>query len=111
MRFDFLRRTARPLLASFIFAAMLGPAAPGASAQDAPQPDKQTQEPSAQTQTSTPAQQPPAAEPLYTEFKGVKIGTSRDEARKEARQPAGEGQGSGLLRAVRQAASATLLRR
>jgi hypothetical protein len=90
MRFDFLRRTARPLLASFIFAAMLGPAAPGASAQDAPQSTTQSQE-QTQPQTSTPAQQPappaPAAEPLYTEFKGVKIGTSREEARKKLGSP------------------------
>lgn len=87
MRFDFLRRTARPLLASFIFAAMLGPAAPGASAQVAPQSDTQSQQQT--TQTPTPAQTPaaPAAEPLYTEFKGVKIGTSRDEARKKLGTP------------------------
>jgi hypothetical protein len=71
MRFDFLRRTARPLRASFIFAATLGPAAHGASAQVAPQP----------------APAAPAAEPLYTEFKGVKIGTSRDEARKKLGSP------------------------
>src|SRR5215213_8420806 len=88
MRFDFLRRTARPLLAWFIFAATLGPAAPGASAQDAPQPNTQTQE---QTQTSTPTPQPappaPAAEPLYTEFRGVKMGTSREGARKKLGGP------------------------
>ena len=94
MRFDFLRRTARPLLASFIFAATLGPAAPGASAQDAPQPNTQPQEQTTQTQTSTPTQQPapaapatPADAPLYTEFRGVKIGTSRDEARKKLGDP------------------------
>ena len=91
MRFDFLRRTARPLLASFIFAAMLGPAAPGASAQDAPQPTTQSQEQTQPPQTSTPAQQPtpaaPAAEPIYTEFKGVKIGTGREEARKKLGNP------------------------
>lgn len=86
MRFDFLRRTARPLLASFIFAATLGQAAPGASAQVAPQSDTQSQQ-----QTQTPAQQPapatPAAEPIYTEFRGVKIGTSRDDARKKLGNP------------------------
>ena len=93
MRFDFLRRTARPLLASFIFAAMLGPAAPGASAQDAPQSTTQSQEQTqpTQPQTSTPTQQPatpaPAAEPIYTDFKGVKIGTSRDDARKKLGSP------------------------
>jgi hypothetical protein len=93
MRFDFLNRTARPLLASFIFAAMLGPAAPGASAQVAPQSDTQTQEQTTQTQTPTPAPQPAttasaaAAEPLYTEFRGIKIGTSRDEARKKLGNP------------------------
>jgi hypothetical protein len=88
MRFDFLSRTARPLLASFIFAATLGPAAPGASAQVAPQSDTQTQEQTTQTQTPAPTpQSAPAAEPLYTEFKGVKIGTSRDEARKKLGNP------------------------
>lgn len=89
MRFDFLRRTARPLLASFIFAAMLGPAAPGASAQVAPQSDTQSQEQTTQTQTPAPTQQPApaAAEPLYTEFKGVRVGTSRDEARKKLGSP------------------------
>src|SRR3712207_5511164 len=88
MRSDFLGRTARPLLASFFFAAMLGPAAPGASAQqDAPQPNTQSQEQT--TQTPAPAQQPApaAAEPLYTEFKGVKIGTAREEARKKLGSP------------------------
>jgi hypothetical protein len=102
MRFEFLRRTARPLLASFIFAATLGPAAPGASAQDAPQPNTQSQEQTQQTQTQTPTQTqtqtstptpqqpapaPPAEAPLYTDFKGVKIGTSRDEARKKLGRP------------------------
>jgi len=93
MRSDFISRTARPVFASFIFAAMLGPAVPGASAQDAPQSTTQSREQAQtpQTQTSTPAQQPapaaPATEPIYTEFKGVKIGTSREEARKKLGSP------------------------
>jgi len=94
MRFDFLRRTARPLLASFIFAATLGPAVPGASAQNAPQSstqsNTQTQE-QTQAQTPTPTAQltstAPADAPIYTDFKGIKIGTSRTDARKKLGNP------------------------
>lgn len=76
-------RAARLLSASLVFAAVLAWAAPHALAQAAPQVPAQ-QQPS---ETSTPAPPPPEAaapadEPLYAEFKGLKLGASRDEARK-----------------------------
>lgn len=92
----FIWRAARLALVSLIFAAVLVWAAPGALGQDAPQtpatpPSSQTPVP-----TQTPAQTPPPAQPqdaapadqpLYTEFKGVKIGVSREEARRRLGTP------------------------
>jgi hypothetical protein len=69
----FLWRAARLLSASLVFAAVLAWAAPRAFAQNMPQ------EPAPQQPSATPA---PADAPLYSEFKGLKLGASRDEARK-----------------------------
>jgi hypothetical protein len=80
----YIWRAARLLSGSLVFAAVLAWAAPRAYAQNAPQEPTQ-QQPS---ETSAPAPQPqadaaPAAPaPLYGEFKGLKLGASRDEARK-----------------------------
>ena len=74
-------RAARLLSASLVFAASLMWAAPRAFAQGTPQ--EPTQQPS---ESSTPAPPPEAAapsdEPLYEEFKGLKLGASQGEARK-----------------------------
>ena len=88
----FIWRATRLLLVSLIFAAVFIWAAPGALGQDAPQ----TPAPPAQTPTQTPAQTPaparpqevtPSDEPRYTDFKGVKIGVTRDAARKRLGAP------------------------
>jgi hypothetical protein len=69
----FLWRAARLLSASLVFAAVLAWVAPRAFAQNTPQ------EPAPQQTSATPQ---PADAPLYSEFKGLKLGASRDEARK-----------------------------
>jgi hypothetical protein len=81
-----LWRATRLLSASLVLAALFTVAATGVVAQEGmPQASPQ---PQTETQTPPPAQQQaaeaaaPADAPLYGEFKGVKIGTSRDEARK-----------------------------
>ncbi len=71
----FIWRAARLLSASLVFATVLMWSAPRASAQEP------AQQPS---ESSTPA---PADEPLYGEFKGLKLGASRDEARKLLGRP------------------------
>jgi hypothetical protein len=86
----FIWRAARLLLVSLIFAAVFIWAAPGALGQDAPQtpstPPAQTPAPT--TQTPAPAKDvAPADQPLYTEFKGLKLGATRDEARKRLGTP------------------------
>jgi hypothetical protein len=107
MKFFPLRRVTRLLLVSSLCATTLAFAAAGVGAQETAQPQAQTQTPTpAPTQTRTDDGQPatqtapqgeetapapaaaatPAA-PLYSEFKGVKIGTSRDEARKMLGNP------------------------
>jgi hypothetical protein len=68
----YLRRAARLLSASLVVAAALAWGAPRAFAQEAPQ--------QAAQQPSEPAA--PADEPLYAEFKGLKLGASQNEARK-----------------------------
>jgi hypothetical protein len=78
----FIWRAARLLSASLVFATVLTWAAPRAF----------TQEPAQQpSESSTPAPpQPeasPADEPLYGEFKGLKLGASQDEARKLLGRP------------------------
>ena len=79
----FIWRAARLLSASLVFATALTWAAPHASAQEPAQ-----QQPS---ESSTPAPpQPeaaPADEPLYEEFKGLKLGASQNEARKLLGRP------------------------
>ena len=84
-------RATRLLTVSLVYAAVLVCAAPGALGQDAPQTPAT---PPAQTHTPTPTPAPaqpqdaaPADQPLYTEFKGVKIGLSRDEARRRLGTP------------------------
>jgi hypothetical protein len=101
MRRFFLWKAARLLLALSLCALTLVWVAAGVSGQETAPPQTQTPTP-ARTQTGTaddsqPANQPaatapeasPAAQPapaaaapLYSEFKGVKIGTPREEARK-----------------------------
>ena len=77
----FIWRAARLLSASLVIAAALAWGAPHAFARGAPQ--GPAQQPSV---TSAPAPQAeasaPADEPLYTEFKGLKLGASQSEARK-----------------------------
>jgi hypothetical protein len=80
-------RAVRLLSASLVFAAALVWAAPRAFAQ-APQ-QEPAQHPS---EASTPAQSQPEAatpsdEPLYGEFKGLKLGATQDEARKRLGNP------------------------
>lgn len=83
MNHSFLWRAARLLSASLALAALLALAAPGANAQEsAPQTPPQPQTPAPATPQQTALAVPPADAPLYTEFKRVKIGTARDEARK-----------------------------
>jgi hypothetical protein len=84
-----LWRVARLLSALLAFAAVLTLAANGTAAQEGATPAP----PQTQTQTQPPAP-PQAAEavapadaPLYSEFKGVRIGTARDEARKRLGAP------------------------
>jgi hypothetical protein len=84
-------RAVRLLSASLALAAILTLAANVAAAQEgAPQPPPQ---PPAETQATPPAPEQtaepvaPADAPLYSEFKGVKIGTSRDQARKQLGSP------------------------
>jgi len=84
----FVWRVVRLLSASLIFVAALLWGAPRAFGQETPQPEP-AQQPSA---TSAPAQaQPeaaaPADEPLYDEFKGLKLGASRDDARQRLGNP------------------------
>ena len=79
----FIWRAARLLLVSLIFAAVFIWAAPGALGQVAPQTP-------ATPPTQTPAPAPdaaPADQPLYAEFKGLKLGATRDEARKRLGTP------------------------
>lgn len=83
MTYVYFWRAARLLSASLAFAAVLAWAAPRTLAQAAPQ-EPSPQQPS---EASAPAQPEPDAaappdEPLYGEFKGLKLGASRDEARK-----------------------------
>jgi len=77
----FSRGTARLLPAALFFAAALVCAAPAARGQEAP--PQQPPAP-AQPQEAAPA---PADEPLYVEFKGVKLGATREEARKLLGRP------------------------
>jgi hypothetical protein len=85
-----LWRVARLLSAALALAAVLTLAAVCAAAQEgarpAPaQPQPQTPPPPAQQQVAQPVV--PSDAPLYSEFKGVKIGTARDEARKRLGAP------------------------
>jgi hypothetical protein len=84
------RRAARLLSASLALAAVLAAAAPFAAAQEGT--PQASPPPQTEAQTSPPAQQAaeaaaPADKPLYAEFKGVKLGVSRDEARKRLGAP------------------------
>ncbi|MET0647296.1 MAG: hypothetical protein ABW208_11790 [Pyrinomonadaceae bacterium] len=88
-----LWRTARLLSASLVFAAALAYSAPGTAAQDAPQ-QPPAQQPSPDTSTPAPPQpeaNTPAEEPLYGEFKGLKLGASQDETRKLLGNPQEKG--------------------
>ena len=67
----FIWRAARLLSASLVFAAALAWGAPRTIGQEVPQQPAQQPEASA-----------PADEPLYAEFKGLKLGASQSEARK-----------------------------
>lgn len=97
MTCTFIRKAARLLLASYALTATLTLCAPHAtSAQDRPadtaQQQTATQQPAqgeatATTQAARPQDAAPADEPLYKEFKGVKLGTSREEARKKLGNP------------------------
>ncbi|HJQ32198.1 MAG TPA: hypothetical protein VJ866_08470 [Pyrinomonadaceae bacterium] len=108
MRRFFVWRAARLLLALSLFAATLVWAAAGVNGQetaqtqtqtptpaptqsgtsDDSQPANQPTAPAPETSPATPAQPAPAvAAPLYSEYKGVKIGTTRDEARKVLGSP------------------------
>ena len=79
----YIWRAARLLSASLVFAALLAWAAPRAFAQDAPQgPARQPSETTSAPAPPRPAAAAPADEPLYGEFKGLKLGASREEARK-----------------------------
>jgi len=78
----FIWRAARLLSASLVFAAALAWGAPRAFAREAPQ--EPAQQPS-ETPTPAPPQPEaaaPADQPLYAEFKGLKLGASQNEARK-----------------------------
>jgi len=81
-------RAVRLLSASLIFVAALVWGAPRAFGQETPQ-QGSAQQPS---ETSAPAPPRPEAaapadEPLYDEFKGLKLGASRDEARQRLGDP------------------------
>ena len=83
MRCIFLGRAARLLLVSTVCATALVWAATGVGAQEPAQPQAQQTPAPAPAPAATPA----ATAPLYSEFRGVKIGTSRDEARKLLGRP------------------------
>ena len=83
----YLWRAARLLSAPLVFAAAIAWGAPRAFAQGAPpEPAQQPSETSAPAPTQ-PQAATPADEPLYAEFKGLKLGASRDEARKRLGNP------------------------
>lgn len=76
-------RAARLLSASLVFAALLSWAAPSTFAQAAPQEPAQQQPSESPTPAPPQPEAPtPADEPLYSEFKGLKLGASQGEARK-----------------------------
>lgn len=78
----FIWRAARLLSASLVFATALAWAAPRASAQEPAQRPSETSTPA-----PPPAEAAPAGEPLYGEFKGLKLGASQEEARKLLGRP------------------------
>lgn len=75
-------RTARLLSASLVFAALLAWAATPAAAQATPQEPAQQPSEAPATAQPQPEAATPADEPLYGEFKGLKLGASQGEARK-----------------------------
>lgn len=77
----FSKGAARLLPAALVFAAASVCAAPAARGQEA-----QPQQQPAQSQQAA-AAAAPADEPLYVEFKGVKLGATREEARKQLGRP------------------------
>ncbi len=83
----FIWRAARLLSASLVFATLLTWATPHASAQDAPrEPAQQPPEASAPARPQ-PDAATPDDKPLYSEFKGLKLGASQEEARKLLGRP------------------------
>jgi hypothetical protein len=78
----YIWRAARLLSGSLVFAAVLAWAAPGVHAQTAPQEPTQQQPSESSAATPQPDAAPAEPAPLYGEFKGLKLGANRDEARK-----------------------------
>ena len=92
MRRNFHWRAARTLAASLLLAAALAWAVPRVIAQGTTQEPAQPT-PQGEKTAAAQATRPqagvaaPADEPLYTEFKGVRLGASQDEARKRLGTP------------------------
>ena len=83
----FIWRAVRLLSASLLFAALLALAAPSAFGQAAPQEPAQQPSESSTPAPPQPEAEAPSDEPLYGEFKGLKLGASQDEARKRLGNP------------------------